>query len=45
MSPIVKDLSVVENRPTTVGQQFMDRVQASGDREAFRFPVGDTGSR
>jgi long-chain acyl-CoA synthetase len=26
----------------TVGRQFMDRVAASGDREAFRYPIGDT---
>ncbi len=25
----------------TVGEQFMDRVAAGGDREAFRFPDGD----
>jgi long-chain acyl-CoA synthetase len=25
----------------TVGRQFMDRVQQSGDREAFRYPVGE----
>ena len=41
MSPIVRDLSVVENRPATVGQQFMERVSASGDHEAFRYPVGE----
>ena len=41
MSAIVRDLSVVENRPDTVGQQFMERVGASGDHEAFRFPKGD----
>jgi len=42
VSAIVRDLSVVENRPATVGQQFMERVQASGDHEAFRFPQGDS---
>ena len=26
----------------TVGRQFLDRVAASGDREAFRYPVGET---
>jgi long-chain acyl-CoA synthetase len=26
----------------TVGRQFLDRVAASGDREAFRYPVGGT---
>jgi len=38
---VVRDLSVVENRPLIVGQQFMDRVKKSADREAFRFPVGE----
>jgi long-chain acyl-CoA synthetase len=26
----------------TVGRQFLDRVAASGDREAFRYPVGES---
>ncbi len=36
-----RDLSVVENRPMTVGEQFLARVRKSGDREAYRYPVGD----
>ncbi len=42
VSPIVTDPSVVENRPMTVSRQFVDRVQASSDEEAYRFPVGDS---
>ncbi len=42
MSAIVTDPSAIENRPMTVSRQFIDRVQASGDHEAYRFPVGDT---
>jgi long-chain acyl-CoA synthetase len=36
------DLTQIENRPMTVGRQFFDRVEASGPREAYRFPVGDS---
>jgi long-chain acyl-CoA synthetase len=35
------DLSVIENRPPSVGRQFFDRVQSSPDREAYRYPQGD----
>jgi long-chain acyl-CoA synthetase len=35
------DLSVIENRAPSVGRQFFDRVQASPDREAYRYPKGD----
>ncbi|GAA1918317.1 long-chain fatty acid--CoA ligase [Nocardioides marmoribigeumensis] len=41
MSPVVIDQSAIDNRPMTVSRQFLDRVQASGDLEAYRFPVGD----
>jgi long-chain acyl-CoA synthetase len=36
------DLSVIENRAPNVGRQFLDRVAATPDREAYRFPRGDT---
>jgi long-chain acyl-CoA synthetase len=36
------DLTEIENRPMTVGRQFFDRVETSGSREAYRYPVGDT---
>ena len=35
------DTSVIENRAPTVGRQFFDRVKATPDREAYRYPVGD----
>lgn len=38
---VVRDLSVIENRPMTVGEQFRGRVEKSGDREAYRYPVGE----
>ena len=41
MSPVVIDQSAIDNRPMTVSRQFLDRVQTSGDHEAYRFPVGD----
>ena len=34
------DMSAIENRAPNVGRQFFDRVQASPDREAYRYPVG-----
>ncbi len=37
----VKDPRVIDERLMTVGEMFLDRVQRSGDREAFRHPVGD----
>ena len=35
------DMSAVDNRAPNVGRQFFDRVLASPDREAFRYPVGE----
>ncbi|MDQ3615109.1 MAG: long-chain fatty acid--CoA ligase [Actinomycetota bacterium] len=32
----------IEDRAPNVGRQFFDRVQASPDREAYRFPRGET---
>jgi long-chain acyl-CoA synthetase len=32
------DLTAIENRAPSVGRQFFDRVRATPDREAFRFP-------
>ena len=34
------DLSVIENRPPNVARQFLGRVAASPEREAYRFPRG-----
>lgn len=36
------DTSFVEKMPDNVAVQFLDRVERSGDREAFRYPVGET---
>lgn len=35
------DMTAIENRPPSVGRQFFDRVQASPNREAYRYPLGD----
>jgi long-chain acyl-CoA synthetase len=35
------DLTVIENRAPNVGRQFFDRVRATPNREAYRYPVGD----
>jgi len=35
------DLAAIENRARNVGRQFFDRVQASPDKEAYRFPRGE----
>jgi long-chain acyl-CoA synthetase len=38
---VVRDTSLIENRPMTVGEQFMGRVQKSGAKEAYRYPIGE----
>jgi long-chain acyl-CoA synthetase len=35
-------LSVIENRATSVADMFLDRVRQTPQREAYRFPDGDT---
>ncbi len=35
------DLTAIENRAPNVGRQFFDRVRATPNREAYRYPVGD----
>ncbi|HJR39130.1 MAG TPA: long-chain fatty acid--CoA ligase [Nocardioidaceae bacterium] len=40
-SAVNHDLTAVENRAPNVGRQFFDRVQASPNREAYRFPRGE----
>lgn len=40
-APVNPDLSQIENRAPNVGRQFFDRVEASPNREAYRFPKGD----
>ncbi|MEZ0578946.1 long-chain fatty acid--CoA ligase [Nocardioides sp. MH1] len=39
--PINFDTSFLEHMPQNVATQFLDRVAASGRREAFRFPRGE----
>ncbi|PWN01695.1 long-chain fatty acid--CoA ligase [Nocardioides silvaticus] len=39
--PVSHDTSFVETMPQNVAIQFLDRVAASGPREAFRFPRGE----
>lgn len=34
--------SILANRPSSVGRMFFDRVDATPDREAYRFPQGDS---
>ena len=34
-------LAAVDQRPASMARMVMDRVEASPDREAFRYPVGD----
>jgi long-chain acyl-CoA synthetase len=41
-APTSDDVSVVENRADSVAQMFFDRVRETPDREAYRFPSGDT---
>ncbi len=35
------DMSVIENRAPNVGRQFFDRVSATPNREAYRYPKGE----
>ena len=39
--PINHDTRFLEDMPANCAVQFLDRVAASADREAFRFPDGD----
>ncbi len=39
--PVSHDTSFVDHLPQNVAVQFLDRVRASPDREAFRFPRGE----
>ncbi len=38
---VTYDMSAIDDRAPNVGRQFFDRVQATPDREAYRYPVGD----
>lgn len=39
--PIIHDTSFLDHMPPNAAMQFLDRVEASPDREAFRFPRGE----
>jgi len=39
--PINHDTSFLDSMPANCAVQFLDRVEQSGDREAFRFPVDE----
>src|SRR3546814_9218382 len=39
--PINYDASFIDTMPKNVAVQFLERVNKSGPREAFRFPVGE----
>ncbi len=41
MSPVVRDISFIENRPSNMATQFRDRVAKTPNAEAFRYPVAD----
>ncbi|HEY0905296.1 MAG TPA: long-chain fatty acid--CoA ligase [Marmoricola sp.] len=41
MSPVSRDTTFIENRPSNMAVMFRDRVSTSGTREAFRFPAGE----
>ncbi len=38
---VTLDMSVIENRAPSVARQLLDRVAATPDREAYRYPVGE----
>ena len=42
MSPVSYDLSFVDNRPANVAVQFRERVSTSANREAYRYPRGES---
>ncbi len=42
MSPVSYDISFVDNRPANVAVQFRERVSTSANREAYRYPRGES---
>ncbi|MDT9595213.1 long-chain fatty acid--CoA ligase [Nocardioides zeae] len=40
--PINRDPSFIDHMPRNVAVQFFERVEKSGDREAYRYPVGES---
>ena len=41
MTAVSEQLDAVKNRPASVGRMFLDRVEATPDREAYRYPTDD----
>jgi long-chain acyl-CoA synthetase len=41
MSPVVRDTSFIDQRPPNMAAMFLERVEKSSSREAFRYPVDD----
>jgi long-chain acyl-CoA synthetase len=41
MSPVVRDTTFIDNRSPNMASMFLERVEKSPSREAFRFPVSD----
>ena len=40
--PIIHDASFVDTLPRNVAVQFLERVEKSASKEAFRYPTGDS---
>ena len=40
--PITHDASFIDSLPANVAVQFLERVEKSPEREAFRYPVGES---
>ncbi|HEX6329499.1 MAG TPA: AMP-binding protein, partial [Jiangellaceae bacterium] len=41
MTAVPELLDAVKNRPASVGRMFLDRVESTPDREAYRYPTDD----
>jgi long-chain acyl-CoA synthetase len=41
MSPVVRDTTFIDQRSPNVATMFLERVEKSASREAFRYPVAD----
>ncbi len=39
MTAVPDPLEAIKNRPSSIGRMFLDRVEATPDREAYRYPV------
>ena len=41
MSPVVRDTTFIDQRPPNMATMFLNRVEKSASREAFRYPVAE----